>query len=135
MCCWSKREEHLHHAGEDKSKETGEQERTKVAKILALLRSPKGITSQRRNHCRGQNQCLKNNFPIGVSTGNSNGEANRHSEKPQQNIIMRMLLLIPHQRNQKYKGKEDEEQEKRRIALKEKIKRSIENGYDGDDGG
>lgn len=48
---------------------------------------------------------------------------------------MRMLLLIPQQRNQKDKREEDEEQEKRRISPEKKIKRSIENGYDGDDGG
>jgi hypothetical protein len=37
--------------------------------------------------------------------------------------------------NRTDKWKKDEEQEKRGIAPKEKIKRSIENGYDGDDGG
>lgn len=45
------------------------------------------------------------NPTIGVSTGNSNGETNRQSKKSKQDIIMRMLLLIPQQRNQNCKKK------------------------------
>lgn len=130
-----KREEHLHHAGEEESKEGSEQNWAEEGEILALLGGPKGVARQRGNNGRGQNQRLQHNFPVGVSAGDSHGGADGDGEESEEDVIMRMLLLVLEERNQKYEGKEEEEEKEGGISLEEMVDGRIENGDERDERG